>query len=752
MRKYRTSLLLTLIVMTLIAVCFSSMLSPIEQASANEQMEDEQQDVTIAAADEEMTSVTAVSKVLENEQFALFIDEATGNVRVTNKETGVEWLGSPIVPTNTMPNNLRYIESPVHIRFTNGADIVSTYSLKDPETTIAIDIVDDAVHVNFHFGIEGISFTMIYQLVATGLEVSIPYESIKEDGISRLISIQPLPFMNAASEKDEGAMLLPDGSGALLYFREDHQQYLTGYNQYIYGPDPTFKTQTHDMITAQGMRLYSPRELIALPVFGMYRNGVGTLGVVLEGEFDARINGTPAGIRALPIYRSNVEFTYRKNDLIFIGSSGQIPYYQGQKIEGDRRVRFILLEGDEANYVGMAKAYRQFLLQEQGLEPIVSSPTLSINLLGGIRKKEIIGWTFVQMTTFAEVKEIIDDLAARGVNNVEITLDGWSHGGLYGHQPAQFPAAKQLGGNKGLDELIDYAKSKGIALLLNANYVRVHDSSKNVTARKDAIRGIDREVIESFNYYVATRWRNSNITFYYLKPERVYERYITDDLKRFAQLDIAGVHMKHMGDMIYSDEDRNHFFNREQTAQVWQKVLQQMGEQGGKTTVDYGFAYTFGLIDHIKNVPLRHSGYIYTDEAIPFYQLVMHGIIPYSGKPINLHEDTQVEMLKAIEYGALPSYELTYGATSLLQRTIEERLFSSEYALWQQRVAEKYTELLPLYEKISGQEMIDHAQVAQGVYQTTYSNGISVYTNYNQQEVTIDGLHIAAMDYAVRGE
>lgn len=757
MRKQRTFLMMTVTVIALIAVCFSSMVNSIEMVKANELADESQNDASsstteLDAHEVEMTKVTAVTKVLENDRYALYIDEATGNVRIVNVLSGTEWLGSPIVPTTTMPNNIRYMESPVHIRFTIGADIISTYSLKDPETTLTIEVLEDAVHLHYHFGNELISFTMVYELAAQGLEVSIPYDSIKEEGVARLISIQPLPFMNAAHETDDGAMLLPDGSGALLYFREEHQQYLKGYSEHIYGPDLTFITHDHDMITAQGMRVHSPKEYIALPVFGMYRNGVGTLGIVMEGEYDAKITGTPAGIRAISMYRSAVEFTYRKNDLIFIGSSGQIPYYQGQTIAGDRRVRFTLLEGDEANYVGMAKAYRNYLLEERGIQPIITSPILSIDILGGIRRKEMIGSTFIRMTTFPQVQEIIDDLAARGITNVELTLNGWSKGGLYGHQPAQFPAARQLGGKKGLDELINYADRQGVSLLLSANYVRALSTSKHVNARKDATRGLDREVVNSFNYYVATRWRNANTAFHFLKPDRVFDRYITDDIERFAKLNIGGVHLQYMGDTLYSDEDRKHFFSREQTAEVWKQTLQQMREQVGRTTVDYGHAFTFGYIDHIKNAPLQHSSFIYTDEAVPFYQLVMHGLIPYSGKPINLYEDTHVEFLKAIEYGAWPSFEVTHAPTSMLQRTIEDRLFSSEYNLWQARIAEHYEQLMPLYELIAGQQMTDHAQLMKGVYETTYSNGVKVYTNYNQVDVTVDGISISAMSYAVKGE
>lgn len=699
-----------------------------------------------------MYPVTAVTKALENEQFILYIDDANGNVRVVSKRTGAEWLGAPVVPRTTMPNNKKFMDSPVHIKFTEGADITSTYSLKDKETTVDIQVRDDAVRLEFAFGLEKISFAMEYRLTASGLEVTIPYDSIKEEGKAKLISIEPLPFMNAAAETDKGAMLLPDGSGALMHFRQNHPMYLKGYSEMIYGPDHTFVTQTHDMVTEFGMRANTPRQLVGLPVFGIYRNGVGTLGIVTEGEYDARINGTPAGIRAIPLYRSSVEFLYRKNDVIFIGSSGQIPYYQGARIQGDRKVRFDLLEGEKAGYVGMASVYRDYLMRERGVQPVNNqTATLSVKLLGGILRDEIIGSTFIRMTTFQQAKSIIDALQAKGADRLEITLDGWTKNGLYGNQPDHFPVARQLGGGKGLEELVRYAKERGVELYLRANYVRASGDKGRFNKRQDAIRGIDREVLDSTNYNVATRWTNTDQHFYFMKPKRVYERRIAKELDDFASLGVSGIQFQYMGDHLYSDEDPDAFFSRAQTAGVWTAALREARQKVGKTAVDYGFAYTFGAIDRIDNVPLWHSGYVYTDEAVPFYQLAIHGLIPYYASPANLREDSRKEFLRAIEYGALPSFELTYAPTSDLQRTLEDRLFSSRADDWINDAAAEFGELLPLFEAVAGQQMTGHEQPQPGVYRTTYANGVQVIVNYNAFAVQVGGMQVEAMDFAVTG-
>lgn len=695
----------------------------------------------------ELSKVTALTEVLSNDKYTLFIDEKTGNVRLVSKKTGTEWLGAPQTPSTMPPNNKKFIDSPLHLKYTQGSDITSTYSLKDTTTEMTYEVVNDQVVLSFNFGAEGITVQMIYSLSDRGLVVQIPFESITETGAARLTSLEPLPFMNGALETDEGAMFLPDGSGALLNFRTNHETYLKGYSEYIYGNDQTFVSHTNDMLDVSYRRSITPRESIALPVFGMYRNGVGTLAIVQDGMYEAKINGTPAGIRAIPMYRSSVEFMYRKNDIIFIGSSGQIPYFQGTMIAGNRKVEYVLLEKEKANYVGMAEAYRQYLIDEQGVTPVADqSPTLNLKLFGGILREEIIGDTFIKMTTFKQAEEIIASLQQAGISSIHATFDGWTKNGVYGAQP-NHKIAKQLGGKKGLTSLVKFAEASNVDLYLRANYVKPFEDTGKYSQSKDTVHGMDREVLTTYAYWPSDRWSRGSVTFNLLKPKRALEKYVKDQVSDYVKYGVDGVQLQYMGQYIYSDEDKNSITDRSVTANAWIEALSLMREQVGATSVEYGNAYTFGVVDSIDNAPLYSSEFTYTDEAVPFYQLVVHGLIPYYAAPINLREDAVVEWLKSIEYGALPSAELTGEVSSKLHRTIATRLFSSYAQDWIPQIAEEYQELLPMYEAISGEQMINHEQLQQDVYRTTYANGTTVIVNYNRGDVQVDGVTVEGMNY-----
>jgi len=182
---------------------------------------------------------------------------------------------------------------------------------------------------------------------------------------------------------------------------------------------------------------------------------------------------------------------------------------------------------------------------------------------------------------------------------------------------------------------------------------------------------------------------------------------------------------------------------------IWINTIDQYKDSVDRISVDYGFGYLLGRIDEIHQIPMDSSNFVYLDETVPFYQIVIHGVIPYTGKPSNLRNDGKVEFLKAIEYGAGPSFELTYKPTDHLKRTMEDRLFSSDYAYWFNRSVEEYEEFRKLEESIGGELITNHEQLAKNVYKTTYENGTQVIVNYNRKAKSVDGHTIEGQNYTV---
>lgn len=698
----------------------------------------------------ELNPITATQKITENSFLELYLDEMSGNIRIVDKKSKNEWLGAPQVDKATLPNNKAFIDSPVHIEYTDGASVSQTYTMKDKTDQPTMTNIENGVRADFTVGELNVSFAVEYTLTDNGIEIVIPNDSIKENGSVRITSLEVVPFFHAAHRKDGGAVFVPDGSGALMKIREKHPQYFKGYSEPVYGPDYTFASELGNVMAADFTQASAPKEQIALPVFGIYHEGTGYTAFITEGEETAHITATPSGIRNIPLYRAGAKFFYRKQDVMFIGASGKIPLFQGQIITGDRKVKYVLLEDEAANYVGMAHAYRDYLLEHAGLQKMgeVEAAPLHIELIGGIERDEIIGTTFIDMTTFEQAKTIINDYVEKGIDSLKITFKGWSKDGLYGNQPEHFPVERKLGGKKKLKDLAQHAQKMGVVLYLDANYVRPFQDSNSVTPRKDAVRGIDREVMESPNYRVSSRLSHNEQRFYLLKPERASELALKEAAK-YKDLGVTGVHFSYVGDMLYSDQDPNHFFSRAEAKETWKQMVTDFHKSVDKISVDYGFSYTLGHVDEINQIPMDSSGFVYLDETIPFYQIVIHGLVPYTGKPANLRDDENVEFLRAIEYGASPSFELTYKSTENMKRTMEDRLFSSDYAYWFDRSIEEYKKFQEVQAQTAGQLIVNHEQIERNVYKTTYENGTQILVNYNRKKRTVDGHTIEGLNFLV---
>lgn len=152
----------------------------------------------------ELQPVTPGTKALENERYILYVDEKSGNLRITDKITNKEWLGSPQLERTAMPNIKKYTTAPIYARYTQGADITQVYPLKDEDSTVTVTIEQDVVRAEFAFISLKLSFALEYRLTANGFEASIPQEYLKEEGNAKFTSLEVLPFFMRLEKMQRG--------------------------------------------------------------------------------------------------------------------------------------------------------------------------------------------------------------------------------------------------------------------------------------------------------------------------------------------------------------------------------------------------------------------------------------------------------------------------------------------------------------------------------------------------------------------
>lgn len=152
----------------------------------------------------------------------------------------------------------------------------------------------------------------------------------------------------------------------------------------------------------------------------------------------------------------------------------------------------------------------------------------------------------------------------------------------------------------------------------------------------------------------------------------------------------------------------------------------------------------------MTEVPYQDSGFQFTTEAVPFYQMVMHGLREYTGIPGNLSSDLDREFLRWVEMGYMPYFELTWSSTEELMYTDYQGLFTAQYTAWMDEVAGiaaafSQGDLKELRTAL----MQEHVRLTSDLVRVTYDNGMTVYVNYADTDAQADGLTIPAMDYLV---
>ena len=137
------------------------------------------------------------------------------------------------------------------------------------------------------------------------------------------------------------------------------------------------------------------------------------------------------------------------------------------------------------------------------------------------------------------------------------------------------------------------------------------------------------------------------------------------------------------------------------------------------------------------------------DDAVPLVSMVLFGSVAISSDAGNLSSDLQHTKLKWIEFGSLPTFELTEQSPTLLRDTDYNHLFTSENNKWSQTATEIYAEFAERLSSVSGAYMTDHETTDTGLVVLTYSNGTVVVLNYSDSDLTYETLTVNSKDYTV---
>lgn len=589
-----------------------------------------------------------------------------------------------------------------------------------------------------------------YRLEGKQLRVSVPEKGIQYSETMKIQTLSLLPFFGASGLSDQGYSLVPDGSGSLIYFNNGKTN-VAPYNATLYGLDKTF---------------YKPMknqkdEVARLPVFGMKYEDHAFLAVIDKGDAVASIEADVSG-RLNQYNTVYPSFTLNSIEEVTLTNgwrSSTVKKFQSQPFHSEIAVAYQFLGADQASYSGMAESYRNYLEEQQKLTRIEANSKLPfyVEFIGGIPKKKfflgIPYHAYESLTNFEQAQKILTEMQGLGIDGIQLRYTGWFNGGIHHNLPNSVSVDSKLGGRKGLTELQSYAKSKDIGLYPDVSFLESFPDAEGFK-KAYASRLITNKLAAVYPFRISTLWENDEVNPGYVLSPKVIPQIISGFLEDYRSLNLPSLSLRDLGNQLNSDFNREDVINREEAKGVAIDQLKQITTTAPNLLIEGGNAYATPFAKHIVNAPISNSRFNITDEAIPFFQMVYHGSIQYTGEAWNLgdDQDSSVTLLKALESGSSLHYTWFYADPSAIKMTDFDHFYSADYRRWINEAAELYQKLNDVVHDVQDQVIQKHEKLAEGVYQTTFEQGKRIIVNYNDAVVKVDDVTIEPKGYWVGGD
>ena len=585
-----------------------------------------------------------------------------------------------------------------------------------------------------------------YVLDEDGLSVRLPANGIRfNESLYQLDKIDVLPYMGAGSNTNPGYTFYPDGSGAIFDFETIKNLGMpVSVGSNIYGEDYAYHSIT-----------MKHEETIRYPVFGLVETEThvitsedptipdkqvtkdrGYVAIVEEGDAMMRLEANHAG--KTNIY-NNVKMTvfprpkdtYNIADAISVGSNSTWTVVSSRKYTGNYKIRYVMLtdpdvaaekgikDSYDTSYVGMAKAYREYLeglgiLQRLTAEDIREDIPLYIETFGAaMTTKRVLSvpvTTMAPLTSFENIKTMYNDLSAKGITNINFVLNGYTKGGMSTPSaPYNLKWEKAVGGENGFEDLVAYAKEKDFGIFPDVDFAFVSGDGlfDGVSLKKHAVKTIDNRYA-SKRVYSATK--QTHISYYEMAISPAYfSRFYEKFTENYLKYDPMGISVSTLGAYLNSDFDEDEPYNRGDSKGFTVDAFEYLDSKYDKVMTSGGNAYSWKYVDYIRDIPLDSSRFKEATATVPFIGMVLHGYLQIAGTAINTEGNTDYALLKAIENGASLNFMLSYQNTDILKNNEQlSQYFSVRYDIWFNDTVSMYNELNAVLKGVQTSLIVDH--------------------------------------------
>ena len=593
--------------------------------------------------------------------------------------------------------------------------------------------------------------SVIYKLDGDDFVVEIPFDAIRYRDEYPITYLSPLPMFCAAGPDAEGFMVVPEGGGAIIRYNNGKLSQ-NEYSANLYGWDYGVERKEAPSETEN-----------AFPVFGATVGDASYI-CILEGASSYATIFADIGGEG---HKNGFNNVYARYNIIHAAEysvsnkTAKRVYVYEKQIPDDcirQRYRFI----GSNSYADMANAYGDYLREKsEELKTAQASEDIPVNveMVGAINKKVVKAGmpvdSVVKTTTFAQARQIMNELVNGGIRGLSIRMTGWANGGVRQKVLTSVHVLGELGGEAEMGSLIVEARSKNVDLYYDGITCFAYNSGvlEGFIPQSHAARYATRDLIHLYPFDIVTyqpaEWKDD---YYLVKPS--YARQNATNLINFIKgKNGAGIAFRDIGNLLSADYYPSDMVTREQVKNINVETLKEAVSAGLKIMIKEGNDYAIPYADRITDMNLSGQAYGIIDQRIPFYQIAIHGMKDYTGKPINLSGDYVTMLLECAEYGAGLNFTFMAEDPKVLQDSDYSNYNAASYSAWKDWAIPAILRYQTEMSGLNQLRITNHEELSEDVRVTTYADGTRVYVNYGSEEFAEGQITVPARDYlVVRGD
>lgn len=782
------------------AVCFmAGILIPSEQVSAQYISTNRDTHLPEEAMDIQEQSVEDYEKLYETETAIYYFRDDRDIIAVFDKENGYLWktgldagaakkMKAKALSASTEEDFLELENNPIednmneiYTDFANSlisveyrpADSIESLKKASSDSSDSSSVLSKIDENKYCLDIDfkEIDLQMKAYITFGEKEISydIPYAEMAGEGMKSLTALYITPFLGSSGgqilkfdresggydivEKKEtpaGYAFVPDGSGALIRFRDNS----VGFQEYtgdVYGKDASQGEYYYE-----GMTDAIPLKDPVMPVFGVAYGDNQAAFVAYADEGDEYMNIVCTPEENMTYYTwTSAKFIYNlKYHQVYNKAGDGYFALMTDPNAFDISMTYSFLSGDgsssthAANYVGMALTYREHLI-EQGILTEVSESNgdipLRLDFIMSDAKSSVVGMENVVTTTTEDVREIVNEVIAQGIGNINVGLSGWQKKGVSFSKPYTQKYSSKIGSKSDFAKLFSEFGEKGVDLSLQQDYV---------TINKEMLSYYDTAVKHVNSWYA---YVNKSVLlpenapvyqFGFARPQKSVE-WITEQYEH-AKENASSMTITGIGSVLTGDYSGSEHTTVSDAIALYQSTLSEVEDM--KLNIKTPGMYLWKYTDRYLQAPVGHSQYIFETDAVPFLQLVLNGTMEVYAPYANFSFYTQKDILKMIDYNLSPAFVLTKEPSYLLADTVSADMYSTEYSLYKKLIQNIYEEVNGVLKQVNGYSWVDRVVKENGVIVNVYQKDNltkEIIINYTDEAITTDGIKVSPLSAVV---